>query len=162
MRAQPRAAMVFGATKYWHGWTGKPEDIARDYIWHFDFEANVLVRSPFLLLVAPLSHRYTPSMSNILLRRNSVETIGGFANAFIGVREDMVSFTKLFYKTFVYHADACWDRYRQHPGNSQARQARKRQREQRRELLRDPSDLQWQYFPGRSPHPMGNIGVVYS
>src|SRR5215212_3295723 len=28
----PEAAMVYGATQYWHSWTGNPEDIQRDYV----------------------------------------------------------------------------------------------------------------------------------
>src|SRR5213594_1272983 len=30
MDSQPAAAMVYGATQYWHSWTGNPEDLGRD------------------------------------------------------------------------------------------------------------------------------------
>ena len=135
MRAHPQAGMVFGATRYWHGWTGEPRDVARDHVWKFDFEANALVRPPFLLLVAPLGRAFTPSMSNVLVRRETFDAIGWFEEEFTGTREDTVFFAKAFYNAYAYHADACWDLYRQHPGHSQATDARKPWRQRRRERL---------------------------
>src|SRR4029079_10856270 len=47
--SHPEAAMVYGATQYWYGWTGDPEDEARDFVSRLDIEANKLVRPPLLV-----------------------------------------------------------------------------------------------------------------
>src|SRR5688500_5862580 len=37
LRAHPEAAMLFGRTHVWYGWTGDPADAARDYVTQFPF-----------------------------------------------------------------------------------------------------------------------------
>ena len=32
LESDPESAMVFGATQYWHSWTGRPEDVGLDYV----------------------------------------------------------------------------------------------------------------------------------
>lgn len=123
MRAQPRAAMVFGRTRYWHGWTGRPEDAARDRIRRCAEREDVLLRPPYLLRLTLLGDGSwpSPSMSSIMLRREKIARIGGFEEAFTGQGEDSVFLAKLFLESYVYCASACWDWYRQHPASNMAR-----------------------------------------
>ena len=114
MRAEPRAELVFGDTKYWHGWTGKPDNMARDRLWQFEAEPGVVIPPPGLLFVAHFGRSLTPSMSSILVRADALRAIGGFEERFTGLCEDLVFTAKAFLKLNVYRCDSCWDWYRQH------------------------------------------------
>ena len=114
MHGEPRADLVFGDTKYWHGWTGIPDDIARDHVWRFDAEAGVVIPPHGLLHVAHFGRSLTPSMSSIMVRAHALRAIGGFEESFTGLCEDLVFTAKAFLKLNVYRCDSCWDWYRQH------------------------------------------------
>lgn len=61
LEAEPRAAMVCGASLYWHGWTGKPEDVERDAVTDLGIEPGKLYMPPELLsLLYPLGDGGTP------------------------------------------------------------------------------------------------------
>lgn len=112
----PDAAMLYGNTRYWYSWTGNPEDIRRDFVPDLGVRANTLIKPPTLLtLLYPLGNATTPSSSNLLLRREIVERIGGFEEAFRGSYEDHAFVVKVYLKEPVFVAGECWDRYRQHP-----------------------------------------------
>src|SRR2546422_7731236 len=49
MDSQPAAAMVYGATQYWHSWTGNPEDLRRDWVPKLGIPPNTLMQPPTLL-----------------------------------------------------------------------------------------------------------------
>src|SRR5262245_40545666 len=65
----PEAGMVYGASQYWHSWTGCLEDIQRDYVLAFGVEPNNLVKPPMLLTLLLQSKAPTPCPSDILIRR---------------------------------------------------------------------------------------------
>jgi glycosyltransferase involved in cell wall biosynthesis len=115
--AHPEAAMVYGASQYWQGWTGTPEDIQRDYTPNLGIEPDTLVQPPTLLILAPQSRACTPCPSNILLRREIVEAVGGFEERFRGMYEDQVFLAKVYLKAPVFVTSPCWDRYRLHPNS---------------------------------------------
>lgn len=120
MEAQP-AAMVYGRTQYWYSWTGDPEDMQRDYVSSVGVEPNTLVKPPVLLtscVLVPEAQAVTPPPSDILLRRDVVERLGGFQESFKGIYqmfEDQAFFTKLYLQESVFVADECWEKYRMHP-----------------------------------------------
>lgn len=117
MASQPEAAMVYGATQYWHSWTGNSEDLDRDYMLKLGVEPNTLVRSPSLLTLSLESKAPTPCPSDILLRREIVDSVGGFEEGFRGIYqlyEDQAFLAKVYLKAPVFVAGNCWDRYRQH------------------------------------------------
>ena len=51
MDSQPDAALVCGRTQWWYGWTGKTEDIQRDFIQKLDVPLDTIVEPPTLLLL---------------------------------------------------------------------------------------------------------------
>jgi glycosyltransferase involved in cell wall biosynthesis len=110
---EPAIGMMYGATKYWHGWTHRPEDIAKDHMY-------VPVRdesefSPPQLLAQFLDGKVNmPCMGSILIRRDVVERVGGWEDSFRGLYEDWVFFAKICLSTSVRITNECLDWYRQH------------------------------------------------
>src|SRR5690606_5612365 len=51
---------------------------------------------------------------NALMRRTAVAAVGGFEDAFHGMFEDQVFFSKILLRYPVYVSDRCWAKYRQH------------------------------------------------
>jgi glycosyltransferase involved in cell wall biosynthesis len=117
MHAQPEAAMVYGATQYWQSWSGNPEDMRRDYIPDLGIEPNALVKPPTLLKLCLQSRARTPCPSDILLRREIVERVGGFEESFRGMYqlyEDQAFLAKVYLKAHVFVTGKCLSKYRLH------------------------------------------------
>lgn len=119
MKSQPEAAMVYGKSEYWRSWTGNPEDLQGDYIPDAYVQADKLYHPPTLLtLCYPLGSATPPPPSNILLRREAIERLGGFEAGFQGIYqlyEDQAFFAKLYLNFSVFVASNCWEKYRLHP-----------------------------------------------
>ncbi|MEQ9620231.1 MAG: glycosyltransferase [Deltaproteobacteria bacterium] len=116
----PEAAMVYGASEYWYSWTNRPEDIDRDYIEESGIDAPGLIQPPKLLTLALESKAPTPCPSDILLRKEILEHVGGFEESFDSFRamfEDQAFLAKIYLSAPVYVSNQCWDRYRQHRGS---------------------------------------------
>lgn len=113
----PQAAMVYGAPLYWSGWTGRPEDEARDYVIDLRLPTNRVYEPPHLLVPFLRRAAPTPCPSDVLLRRDAVESVGRFETRFRGifeVYEDQAFFSKLLLRYAAYASAETWDRYRQH------------------------------------------------
>jgi glycosyltransferase involved in cell wall biosynthesis len=118
LTSQPEAAMVYGATQYWYSWTGEPQATERDYVRPLGVPSNQLFEPPTLLILALESKAPTPGPSNILLRRRTMEQVGGFEENFNGMYqlyEDQAFLAKVYLNAPVFVSLECWDRYRQHP-----------------------------------------------
>jgi glycosyltransferase involved in cell wall biosynthesis len=117
--SQPEAGMVYGASQYWYSWTGNPAALQNDCVPPLGVPPNTLVRPPTLLTLSyPLGKGHAPCPSDLLFRRQMVERIGGFEETFHGVYqlyEDQVFLVKVYLRTAVFVASACWNLYRQHP-----------------------------------------------
>ena len=115
----PEAAMVYGASRYWHSWTGSPEDRHRDYIPNFGIPRDTLFTPPTLLkLLHPLGHGTAPCPSDVLVRCDVVKKVGGFEESFQGIYqlyEDQAFLAKIYLNAPVFVASECWDHYRLHP-----------------------------------------------
>jgi glycosyltransferase involved in cell wall biosynthesis len=110
--SHPEAGMVYGRTKFWFSWTGNSEDVERDFITDIGVQPNTLVKPPTMLAYFL---KTCPYPCSVLVRRDVVENVGGFEEAFRGMYEDQVFFAKVFAKAPVFVSGECWDRYRRHP-----------------------------------------------
>jgi glycosyltransferase involved in cell wall biosynthesis len=119
---QPRASMVYGSSQYWYSWTGNPEDKEHDYVPDLGVQEDTLFEPPdLLLLLHPLGYGSSPPPSDLLLRRELVERIGGFEEDFRGdfqFYSDMPFLAKVYINAGVFVSSECWDRYRIRPDSS--------------------------------------------
>ncbi len=116
--SQPEAGMVYGPSRKWFSWTGRAEDAGRDKVYDLGIPADVLMRPPSLLALCLERRAITPCPSNILMRREAVERVGGFEESFRGRYqhcEDQAFLAKVYAAVPVFVSGECWDLYRQHP-----------------------------------------------
>ncbi len=117
--AHPEVAMVFGAAEYWYGWTGAPADRARDHVPALGIEADC-VHGPRILSVRlyPLGTGTAPCPSDLLVRRDVYQQVGGFEESFrneFQLYEDQAFLAKIYLAHATYISSATWIRYRIHP-----------------------------------------------
>jgi len=112
LRREPQAGMVYGKTEYWHSWTGRPEDARRDFVQQHGVSENELVPPPLALIRFLRGHASVPCTCSTLLRREVIERVGGFEDAFTGLYDDQTLFTKICLSTPTYVSDDCLARYR--------------------------------------------------
>jgi glycosyltransferase involved in cell wall biosynthesis len=132
----PEAALVYGATRHWYGWTGRPEDAARDVLLKLGVPPGTLVHPPELVRLFLAHAAWTPGTCGVLIRRAALERAGGFEESFRGLFEDQVFFYKLLLEETAWIETGSWDLYRQHP-ESRCEVARREEGFQR-DRLRDP------------------------
>ena len=117
--AHPEAGMLYGGTEYWYGWTGRPEDRARDWVWRrYGVAPNATVAPPRMLATFLRDGGTVPCMGSVLARRGAIEQVGGWEESFRHICTDQVFHAKLSLHFPVFVADGCWDRYRQHEGSA--------------------------------------------
>jgi len=112
--SQPEAGMLFGSTKYWFSWTGRPEDSQRDYVPSLRVRTHTLFYPPLLLLLFIQGKAEVPCTCSIVVRRAVAEKIGGFEDSFRGMYEDQAFYAKICLCTPVLATDDCLAWYRQH------------------------------------------------
>src|SRR6185369_4754962 len=61
LHTHPEAAMVYGRTLIWHGWTGRPEDVARDHVLDLGVPPETLVAPPRLFFGLLENRAQTPT-----------------------------------------------------------------------------------------------------
>jgi glycosyltransferase involved in cell wall biosynthesis len=110
----PEAGMVFGPTQWWYSWTGKPENIPRDFTHELGVPPNSLLKPPELLTRFLARESISPCTCSVLLRRKTVEQVGGFEEIFKGLYEDQAFFAKVCLSVPVFASPTCVARYRQH------------------------------------------------
>jgi len=119
LNRQPAAGMLYSSTEYWYSWTGLLEDAGRDWVWkNFGVAPNTLVQPPQLLTMFLKDGGTVPCMGSVLLRREAMESVGGWENAFKFIYTDQVFHAKICLRWPVFVAEGCWDRYRQHLDSS--------------------------------------------
>jgi len=117
MESYPTAAMVCGAPRLWYSWTGDPANSGRDSLLEIGIKGSQVIDPPLLLRLSLESKVPTASPSDVLLRKDVVEQIGGFEEEFRGAYqlfEDQAFFAKITLRFHVYVAAECWTLYRQH------------------------------------------------
>jgi len=117
MRAMPQAGSVFGETRYWFSWTGRPQDQGFDYVPALGVPPNSILPAPQFLARMVHGTVTVPCTCSLLVRRSVLEQSGGFEPDFTSLFGDQVFFTKIFIDWPVYAANQCWDYYRRHPNS---------------------------------------------
>jgi len=119
--AHPDAALVYGRSEYWHSWNPEAPEGERDRIPRHGIHVPIgtVIRPPALAIVNyPLGLAPAPPPSDVMVRRDVLEYVGGFDESFHGphaMYEDQAFFSKLYLRFGVYVSDECWDRYRVRP-----------------------------------------------
>jgi glycosyltransferase involved in cell wall biosynthesis len=137
LAANPRAAMVYGPTQWWFGWTGQPADDARDFIHDLGVPPDRLIEPPTLLTALLRDEGVSPCTCSILIRRDVLEAVGGFEERFRGLYEDQALCAKVCLRWPVFAASECWYRYRQHPDSACAVAERAGTRQASRQVYLD-------------------------
>jgi glycosyltransferase involved in cell wall biosynthesis len=118
LEAHPEAALLYGPALVWFSWSGNPEDRSKDYQTQTGVPPNTLVNPPTLANTFIRSEAFLPSPCSMLFRRDCIEAVGGFEDAFRDQYDDMVLNQKILLRYPVFVADGCWGWYRQHSDNS--------------------------------------------
>jgi glycosyltransferase involved in cell wall biosynthesis len=117
LEEHPRAVMTYGNTLYWYSWTSDRDDRSRDHMPSLGVVAESLIEPPDLLPLYLTGKAAVPCPTGILIRRETVESIGGFDEVFRGLYEDQAMFAKVCLQFPVYVSAACLEKYRQHSGS---------------------------------------------
>jgi glycosyltransferase involved in cell wall biosynthesis len=115
LESHPQAALVYGRVQRWYSWSGKVDDLQRDSIRELGVAADTLVRPPTQLILL-LRDQGMPS--GVLARREVVQRVGGFEEAFRGLYEDNAFLAKICLGQSVFASSKCWYRYRKHSAAS--------------------------------------------
>lgn len=114
MDAHPKLGMVCGAVRYWYSWNG-----GQDTVVPTGHAQDRVIEPPEATLeLYPLGRAAAPCPSDLLLRREAVERVGGFEEHFTGpnqMYEDQGFFAKLYLCSACYFSGQVWLSYRQHP-----------------------------------------------
>jgi glycosyltransferase involved in cell wall biosynthesis len=125
LAAEPHADVIYGAPCYWTSWAAEPMTGRADTIVTPDSACYRLVRPPTLILANhPLGPGSAPCPSDLLVRRELVERVGGFEEEFQGelqLYEDQAFLAKLYLGGAVYASSRCWLKYRLHEDSCDAR-----------------------------------------
>lgn len=107
----PDTEMICGASLYWSSWQ---EGGAPDRVIQVGCRQNFLFDPPRLLdVLYPLRRGHAPSMNGLLIRRSTVERVGGFVDEFEGMYDDQAFLSKIYLSGRVYVSDKVYDKYRQ-------------------------------------------------
>ena len=120
LKAQPEAMMMYGRTRFWSSWSGRPEDTAREWLTLLRVQPDQLIQPPHLLTNFLLHEDSVPSTCSVLIRRELFERVGYLEEEFRTQYEDLVFHAKASLHCPIYVAGGCWDQYRQHRENSVA------------------------------------------
>lgn len=115
LEAQPETVMVYGPTIYWYSWTGKSEDVGKDYLGKLGVSGNTLFSPPDMVTLFLKNPGVVFCTCALLAKRLTVVNLGGFDETIQDLYEDQVFIFKLGLAGKVFVTDQCWDQYRQHP-----------------------------------------------
>lgn len=116
LTSMPPVDMVYGPTKFWYSWTGREADRDRDYSPPLGLPVREPIDPPTILRrFLETGGHILPGTCSLLVRRSTVEAVGGFEEEFRGSYEDQVFLAKITAHHRVAVTDECLDLYRQHP-----------------------------------------------
>jgi glycosyltransferase involved in cell wall biosynthesis len=124
-RDNPAAIIISGASLYWHSWNDEKSEEDR-LVRVGELMADLGGRSctveqdrlhageELMRALYPLGKGVTPSTSGMLIRRDAIQSIGGFEEKFRGLFEDQVFLAKSYLVGPMFVSSECFDLYRQH------------------------------------------------
>ncbi len=112
----PEAALVYGATQYWHSWRDEPD--AADALRPLGVRPDAIHHPPELVARYLSRQGDTPATCSVLMRSACVREVGGFEEQFRGMFEDQAFFLKLCLRFPAYVESGVRDRYRKHAGGT--------------------------------------------
>jgi glycosyltransferase involved in cell wall biosynthesis len=118
LEAHPEAAMVYGPSLYWYGWTGDAALRARDRVAALGVSAGALYDPPTLLTAYLRDGGVVPCTCGLLARTSLIRELGAFDVTIADLFEDQVLLAKICLRHRVYVDGACGDLYRQHEGST--------------------------------------------
>lgn len=114
MDSHPEAGMTYGRTLIWYGWTGREDDRSRDYFYPLGFERDTMIYPCDQTVLLLRNRTQTPTTCSAFMRKEAIDSVGGFENAFRTLFEDYAFFLKFSLRHPVYVSVDCRARYRQH------------------------------------------------
>lgn len=108
------AGLIYGATEWWYGWTGKPEDLERDHVPDLGVsEGSIVDGVPFV--IGMLQRRVqAPCTCSLVVTKCVADAVGGFEESFTGMCEDLVFVAKAALAAPILVGRGRYGRYRQH------------------------------------------------
>jgi glycosyltransferase involved in cell wall biosynthesis len=122
--ARPDADALCGSSLLWYGWTGRPEDSARDRVLPLGPPHGSLWPPPTFLAHRLRGRAASPATCSLIVRHDAVRRSGGFEESFERVYTDQAFYAKLFLRASLLVVETCWDRYRQHSDSACASESR--------------------------------------
>jgi GT2 family glycosyltransferase len=95
LESHPEAAMTYGPGQWWYSWTGEAGDNQRDLIQVLSASLNELFKPPALLTLFLRQESAVPVPSALLVKRNVIERVGGWEEAFRTLYEDQAFYAKV-------------------------------------------------------------------
>lgn len=112
------ADAVCGTAEVWYSWSDNTNDWNRDFKIDLVLETDKLYEPPDLLVHNLNANGRKPHFNASLLRRDFIETIGGFEEEFKSVAEDQALWAKVSLNGKIYVLDDSLAKYRQHPDST--------------------------------------------
>jgi glycosyltransferase involved in cell wall biosynthesis len=110
LAAMPAVDAVCGAVNYWRSWDGGIDKrVPTGHV-----EEAVVSPPDALLFWYPLGKAHAPSMSDLLMRTESVRAVNGFEDQFTGAYDDQAFLTKFYFRSAIYVSSQIWSDYRLH------------------------------------------------
>jgi glycosyltransferase involved in cell wall biosynthesis len=108
--AMPAVDAVCGAVNYWRSWNGGADKrVPTGHV-----EEAVVSPPDALLFWYPLGKAHAPSMSDLLMRTESVHAVNGFEDQFTGAYDDQAFLAKFYLRSVIYVSSRVWSDYRLH------------------------------------------------
>lgn len=113
LQEHPEIAMVCSAAQLWYSWTNKLEDQQKDFVQEYPIETNKVVEAPQMFQLFLANEFF--SICDVLVRKEVVDAVGGYDDAFRDMYEDQVFHTKICLRYPIFISTEAWYRYRRHP-----------------------------------------------
>lgn len=115
LQRHPEVGLLFGASLYWWSWAEGAT--TPDRLTRIGAAEDVVHHPPSLVTTLyPLGDGTSPCPSSCIVRRDVLESLGGFEAHMPGLYDDQGFLGKVYLTTPVFVSSRCWDRYRRHPG----------------------------------------------